>query len=123
MRPGVKSAGVLGGILAVLGGIAALAVGGPDTVIVGGWMTLAAGVVGIVAAVLAGGRSRLAALLMITAAVVAGLVAPGVIPALADTVVVFFAYLAGVAILLLAAILAFIDRNNLRTDTVTGLGD
>lgn len=123
MRPNVKLAGVVGGGLGVLGGIVALVVGGADTVIVGGWITIAAGAIGIVGAVLAGGRSRLAALLMIVAAVVAGLVAPGVIPALADTVVVFFAYLAGVALLLLGAILAFVDRNAVRTDAVTGLSD
>lgn len=122
MSTRVTLVGIVGGVLAAIGGIVALVVGGPDTVIVGGWMTVVAGVISIVGSVLAGGRPGLAALLMAAAFVVAGLVAPGVIPALADIVIVFFAYFTGVALLLVGAILAFRERKAAPTRTLTGLG-
>ena len=122
MRPTVKVVGVLGGVIAVIGGIAALIVGGADTVVVGGLLTAAAGAIAIVGALLAGSRPGLAAVLMIVAVLVAALVAPGVIPALADSVIVFFAYVVGLALLLAGAILAVRERNAAPTGPPTGLG-
>ena len=90
-------------------------------VIVGALMTVLAGVIAIVGTVLAGTRPGLAALLMIVAVLLAGLVAPGIIPALADSVVVFMAYLAGVALLLLGAIVACRDRKAVPTAALTVL--
>lgn len=121
MRPTVQVVGVLGGVLALIGGIAALIVGGADTVIVGGLLTVVAGAIAIVGAAIAGGRPGLAALLMTMAVVVAGLVAPGVIPALADSVIVFFAYAIGLALLLAGAVFAVRERKAAPTVTLTGL--
>ena len=89
----------------------ALAIGGAHTVIVGGWFTAAAAVVGLVGGALAGARPGSAAFLMALAVVVAGLVAPGVMPAIADTIAVFLGYLAGGSLLLIGAILATVARN------------
>ena len=68
----------------------------------------------------AGTRARVAALLMALAAVAAGLVAPGVIPAIADTTIVFVGYLAAGVFLVTGAILAWIDRGNVRVRTPAG---
>jgi hypothetical protein len=122
MRPTVQVVGVLGGVIAVVGGIAALIVGGADTVVAGGLLTAVAGAIAILGAVLAGRRPGLAAVLLIVAFVVAGLVAPGVIPALADSVIVFFAYLVGLVLLLAGAIVAVRERNAAPTGTPTRLG-
>ena len=100
MHTTLRLVGLPGGALAVVCGIAALVVGGADTVVVGGLMTIVAGVIAIIGTAVAETRPGLAALLMIVAVLLAGLVAPGVIPALADSVVIFMAYLAGVALLL-----------------------
>ncbi len=121
MHTNLRLVGFLGGALAVLCGIAALLVGGADTVIVGALMTVTAGVIAIVGASLAGARPGLAALLMIVAVLLAGSVAPGVIPALADTAVVFMAYLAGLGLLLLGAIVAFRERKAVPTAALVGL--
>jgi hypothetical protein len=112
--------GVLGGALAFVCGAAALVVGGPDTVIVGALLTVVAGVIAIVGA-LAGARPRLAAMLMIVAVLLAGLVAPGVIPALADDAVIFMAYLACLGLLLVSAVVAFRERKAGPTAALTGL--
>ena len=102
--------GALGGVLCFVGGAAALIVGGPDIVIIGGWITVAAGVVGIAGGVLGTARPLAAALLMASAAAVAALVAPGVIPAIADRALLFIGYLTGGALLFVAAIMAFVSR-------------
>ena len=94
-------------------GMAALIVGGADIVVIGGWTTVAAGVVGIVGGVLGTARPVPAALLMALAAVTAALVAPGVIPAIADQALLFIAYLTGGALLLVGAIMAFVSRKRL----------
>jgi hypothetical protein len=120
MHTTLRSVGLPGGALAVVCGIAALVVGGADTVIVGGLMTVVAGAIAIVATALAGTRPGSAALLMSVAVLLAGLVAPGVIPALAENGIVFIAYLAGVALLLIGAIVAFTDRKSVLTPTLTG---
>ncbi len=114
--------------MALIGGTAALVMGGPETVIVGGWITVAAAIIGIAGGVLAEARPGLAALLMAMAmtAVAAVLVAPGVIPAIADTIVVFLdrgvprswcssivvflGYLSGGALLRVGAIVAVVGR-------------
>lgn len=50
-------------------------------------------------------------MLLSTAIVAAGLVAPGVIPAIADVLLVFFAYVASGIFLVLGAIFAFRVRS------------
>jgi len=102
--------GVVGGGLALVSGIAALVVGGPDTVIVGAVSTLVAGAIAVAGTALAETRPGLGALLLIVAVLLAGSVAPGVIPALADSAVLFLAYLASLALLLIGAIVAFKQR-------------
>jgi hypothetical protein len=96
-------------------------VGGPDTVIVGALMTIVAGVIAVAGTALAGARPGRAALLMIVAVLLAGSVAPGVIPALAGTAVIFMAYLAGLGLLLLGAIVAFRERKTAPTAALAGL--
>jgi len=114
MRTRVIACGVAGGVLALIAAVAALLTGGPDTAIVGAWVTVAAGVLGIAGGAVAGGRPGVAALLMALGFVLAGAVAPGVLPAIADTPVVLFGYFAALALLLGGAILAFKDRRTLR---------
>jgi hypothetical protein len=121
MHTTLRLVGVLGGALAVVCGIAALVAGGADTVIVGALMTVVAGVIAIAGTALARTRPRFAALLMIVAVLLAGSVAPGVIPALADTAVIFMAYLTGLGLLLLGAIVAFRARKAVPTAALTGL--
>jgi hypothetical protein len=121
MHTTLRLVGVLGGALAVVCGIAALVVGGPDTVIVGALMTIVAGVIAVVGTALAGARPGRAVLLMIVAVLLAGSVAPGVIPALADSAVIFMAYLAGLGLLLLGAIVAFRERKTTPTAALAGL--
>jgi len=121
MHANLRLVGFLGGALAVLCGVAALVVGGADTVIFGALMTVIAGVIAMVGAFLAGPRPGLAALMMIVAVLLAGSVAPGVIPALADTAVVFMAYLAAPGLLLLGAIVAFRERKAVPTAALTGI--
>jgi hypothetical protein len=121
MHTNLRLIGVFGGALAVVCGIAALVVGGPDTVIVGALMTVVAGVIAVAGGTLAGNRPGFAALLMIVAVLLAGSVAPGVIPALADTAVIFMAYLAGIGLLLLGAIVAFRERKTVQTAALKGL--
>jgi hypothetical protein len=99
--------GVVGGGLALIAAVAALLTGGADTVIVGAWVTVAAGVAGIVGGLLVGTRLGLATLLMGLAFALAALVAPGVLPAVANAVVVLFGYFVALALLLLGAILAY----------------
>ena len=121
MHTTLRLVGALGGALAIVCGAAALVVGGPDTVIVGAVMTIVAGVIAVVGTALAGVRPGRAALLMIVAVLLAGSVAPGVIPALADTAVIFMAYLAGLGLLLIGAIVAFKERKAVPTAALTGL--
>ena len=121
MRMTVKLLGIGGGVLLLMSGVAALIAGGADTVIVGAWITVVAAVIAIVGAVLAGARPGRAALLMAVAVVVAGLVAPGVIPALADSAVVFIAYLTAGALLVIGATLAFVERKEAPTGKLSAL--
>jgi hypothetical protein len=114
MRIGGTACGVVGGALALVASVVALLAGGADTVIVGAWVTVAAAVLGIVGGAVAGARPGLAALLMGVGFAMAGLVAPGVIPAIADTTVVLFAYFAALALLLAGAVLAYRDRRRAR---------
>jgi membrane protein YqaA with SNARE-associated domain len=65
----------------------------------------------IVGAVMARTRPGIAALLLIAAAMVVGLVAPGVIPGIADSIVVFFGYLVGAILIAAAACLAVLNRS------------
>ena len=113
MRAAATVLGALGGVSCLVGGTAALIVGAADIVVIGGWITVAAGVVGIVGGVLGRARPVPAALLMALAAVTAALVAPGVIPAIADQALLFIAYLTGGALLLVGAIMAFVSRKRL----------
>jgi hypothetical protein len=110
MRMRATACGVGGGALSLAAAVTALLTGGPDTVIVGAWVTSAAGVLGIVGGVVAGARPGLATLLMGVAFALAALVAPGVIPAVADATVVLFGYFAALALLLIGAIVAYRDR-------------
>jgi hypothetical protein len=121
MHTTLRLVGVLGGALAIACGAAALVVGGPDTVIVGALMTVVAGVIAVIGTAIAGTRSGLTALLLLVAVLLAGSVVPGVIPALADTAVIFMAYLAGLGLLLLGAIVAFRERKTVPTAALTGL--
>jgi hypothetical protein len=111
MRTRAMACGVGGGTLALIAAALALLSGGPDTVIVAAWVTVAAAVLGIAGGAVAAVRPRLAALLIGLAFVVAGLVAPGVIPALANTTVVLFGYFAALALLLVGAVLAYRGRS------------
>ncbi len=114
MRNAAKALGIAGGVLALAGAGAALIVGGIDTVIIGSWITVGAALVGIAGGLIAGTRPGWAALLMASAAAAAALVAPGVIPAIADTTVVFLGYLASGLFLIIGAVLAFRGRNRVR---------
>ena len=95
----------------------------PSTVIVGALMTVLAGVIAIVGTVLAGTRPGLAALLMIVAAPSCWSRRPGgIIPALADSVVVFMAYLAGDPPFSFSElIIAFRERKAVPNAALTGL--
>jgi hypothetical protein len=108
---------IAGGALLLLGAAAALIIGGPDTVIMGSWITVVAAVVSIGGGVLAGAMPGRGAGLIGGAAVGAGLVVPGVIPAIADATVVFLGYLASFVLLIIAAILALRDRASKATTT------
>lgn len=114
MRARVIACGVGGGVLALIASAVALLAGAADTAIVGAWVTVAAAVLGIVGGLVAGDRPGLAALLMGLAFAIAGLVAPGVLPAIADTTVVLFGYFAALALLLAGANLAYRDRRTAR---------
>ncbi|HEY8800988.1 MAG TPA: hypothetical protein VIM20_10360 [Candidatus Limnocylindrales bacterium] len=114
MRTRVIACGVVGGALALIASVVALLNGGTDTAIVGAWVTVAAAVLGIVGGLVAGDRPGLAALLMGLAFAIAGLVAPGVLPAVANTTVVLFGYFAALVLLLAGAILAYRDRRRAR---------
>jgi VIT family len=120
MRNGAMALGIAGGALCLVGAIAALVAGGADTVIVGSWVTVVAAVVGIAGATFVGSRPGWSALLMAIAAVAAGLVAPGVIPAIGDMAAVILPYLAGGALLLVGAILAFVCRSRAPSRTSVG---
>lgn len=111
MRPGARIFGVAGGALILIAATAALISGGADTVIVGGWITVAAAIVAIIGAALTEARRGVASLLMALAFLAVAVVAPGVIPAIADSTAVFLGYVAGSALLLIGAILAFRHRN------------
>jgi hypothetical protein len=106
--------GVVGGALALIASVVALLAGGADTAIVGAWVTVPAAVLGIVGGLVAGDRPGLGALLMGLAFATAGLVAPGVLPAIAGTTVVLFGYFAALVLLLAGAILAYRDRTRAR---------
>jgi hypothetical protein len=117
MRNGEKLLGMIGGLLAVVCGAAAALASQVDTAVVGGWITVAAGIVGIAGALLIDYRPGSAALLLVAAAIVAGLVVPGVVPAIANNLPIFFAYLAAVLFLVIAAVLAFVRRKRVTTTT------
>lgn len=114
MRTRVIACGVVGGAMALIAAVVALFAGGADTVIVGAWVTVAAAVLGIAGGTVAGSRPGLAALLMGLAFVLAGLVIPGVIPAIANATLVLFGYFAALVLLLAGAILAYRDRRRAR---------
>lgn len=114
MRTRVIACGVGGGALVLIAAVVALLSGGADTAIVGAWVTVAAAVLGIAGGAVAGARPGLAALLMVFAFVLAGLVAPGVIPAIANTTLGLFGYFAALALLLAGAILAYRDQRRAR---------
>jgi hypothetical protein len=105
-----RASAVIGGALVVAGGAAALLTGGADTVVVGGLATVAGGLAAMAGAIVARTKAGFAALFLIAAVVVVGLVAPGVIPAIADSIVVFFGYLAGATLITVAAVLAILNR-------------
>ena len=118
MRKSSQVLGILGGVLLLIGAAVALIHSGVDLVVIGGWVTAGAGVVGVAGGVMAGTKPGWSTVLLATAEAAAGLVAPGVIPGIAEITVVFLAYLAGGAFLLVAAILVFASRNGTnRKDT------
>jgi hypothetical protein len=114
MRAGAAVCGVVGGVLLLIGATAALIAGGADIVVIGGWVTVAAAVVGLTGGALAASRAALGALLMAIGVAVAGLVAPGVIPAIADGALLFLGYLTGGALLVVGAVIAFTGRKRAR---------
>jgi hypothetical protein len=111
MRKTARILGFAGGGLAVFAGVIGLIAGGADTVILGAWTTIAAGFAGMVGGALAGERPRLGALLMGGALLAAGLVAPGLIPGIADWAIVFLPYLASGVFLAIRAVMVFSSRN------------
>jgi hypothetical protein len=110
MRTRVIACGVAGGTLALIAAVVALLNGGADTAIVGAWVTVAAAVLGIAGGAIARARLGLAASLMGLAFVLAGVVAPGVIPAIADAPLILFGYFVALVLLLAGAVLAYRDR-------------
>lgn len=103
--------GIVGGLLAVSASVAALVHGGPDTVVVGSYITVAAGLAAAIGGAVAMTRPRFAALIMGVAAAAAGLACPGVIPAIADSTIVFVGiYLPAGAFIVGGAVLAWISR-------------
>ena len=117
MRNRAKLLGIIGGLLAVACGAAAVFASHVDTAVVGGWITVAAGIIGVVGSLVIDYRPGRAALLLAAAAIVAALVAPGVIPAIANSLPIFFAYLGAGLFLIIAAVLAFLCRNRVATTT------
>jgi hypothetical protein len=112
MRILAMLSGIGGGLLAVISAGVALLAGGADTVVIGGWITACAGLIAAVGGAAAVARPRLGALLMAVAAVTAGLVCPGVIPAIADSTIVFVGlYLPSAAFIVAGAVLAWISRD------------
>ena len=110
MRIAARAVGILGGVLAGIAGVAALIIGTSDTAVIGGWITLGAALVGVAAALLVGTRPGSAALLFAISAATAGLVAPGVIPAIADNLMIFLSYLTADVLLIATTVLASASR-------------
>jgi len=119
MRTVARVLGMAGGLLLLIAGVDALIRGHADTAIIGAWATVASELIGIAGGAFAIGRPRLAALLTAIAAAIAGLVAPGVIPAIADVTLVFLGYLLAGALLVAAAVIAFLGRNKAATGSPT----
>lgn len=111
MRTESRVIGVAGGALVLGSAVVALSTGGGDIVVVGALVTAAAAIIGIAGGALSTAKPGVAALLMALGVGVAGLVAPGVIPAIADTGLVFISYLTGGALLVIGAIAAVLARN------------
>ena len=104
--------GVLGSIAAFVGAIIAIAIGGigsafdaegADSIVVQGYVALGASVVGLVGGVLSLAKPRFAAGMMAVSAIV-------------GVIAVFVAYLAGGLLLLIGALLAFLGRNEARSN-------
>jgi hypothetical protein len=112
--------GIVGGLLAVACGAVASFASQVDTAVVGGWITVAAGIIGVVGGLLTNNRPGQATLLLAAATIVAGLVAPGVIPALADNLFIYFAYLVAGLFLIIGTALAVAARNRTATGAATG---
>jgi hypothetical protein len=102
--------GIVGGVLAGVAGVAALIIGTSDTAVIGGWITLGAALVGIAGALFVETRPGSAALLFATSAATAGLVAPGVIAAIADNLTIFLSYLTAGVLLIATTVLALASR-------------
>ena len=111
MRTEARVLGMTGGALILGAGTVALTTGSGDVAVVGGWVTVVAAIVGIVGGALTMTRPGLAGGLMIVGVVLAALVAPGVIPAIAESATLFFGYLIGSALLITGAILAVVVHN------------
>src|SRR5207248_3479791 len=77
-----RAVGVAGGVLMAIVGVAALIAAAADTAVIGAWFTIGAAVVACAGAVLVKTHPGSAAVLLGLAAGGAGLVAPGVIPAI-----------------------------------------
>jgi hypothetical protein len=105
-----RAVGVVGGVLLAIGGVAALIAAAADTAVIGAWFTIGAAVVAFAGGVLARTHPGSAAILFGLAAGGAGLVAPGVIPAIGDNLIVFLGYLTAGALLVAAAVVAFTNR-------------
>jgi hypothetical protein len=111
MRIAAMLLAIGGGLLAVISALAALLTGGPDTVVIGAWITASAGLVAALGGAATVTRPRLGAQLMALAAGTAGLVCPGVIPAIADSTIVFLGvYVPAGAFIVAGAVLAWVSR-------------
>lgn len=119
MRTVARVLGISGGLILLIAGADAVIRSHVDTAIVGAWATVASGLIGIAGGAVAMRRPRLAVLLTAIAAAIAGLVAPGVIPAIADITLVFLGYLLAGAFLVAAAVIAFLGRNKAASGSPT----
>jgi len=107
--------GIAAGVLAAVGGVAALMTTTADTAVIGAWITLAAASMAVAGGVTTTSRPGSAAILFGLSTGAAWLVAPGVIPAIADNLNVFLPYLASGGLVVAATALAFAGRKKSHT--------
>jgi hypothetical protein len=107
--------GIAAGVLATVAGVAALMTATADTAVIGAWITLAAASTAIAGGVVATSRPGSAAILFGLSTGATWLVAPGVIPAIADNLTFFLPYLTAGGLLVAATAIAFAGRKRSHT--------